>query len=42
MHAAHHAHVMPQYKGAEFHLHNFQNTHKLPFRIYFLDLHLFL
>lgn len=27
MHAAHHTHVMPKYKGAEFHLHNFQNTH---------------
>lgn len=27
MHAAHYTHKMPKYKGAEFHLHNFQNTH---------------
>lgn len=27
MHAAHHIHVMSKYKGAEFHLHNLQNTH---------------
>lgn len=33
MHAAHHTHV--KYKGAEFHLHDFQNTHNVILELIF-------